>query len=89
MRGQIENAAVKHIIYRYGYAALPHYADEMIADFLAEEGMPATSLGDFPFMRLALREHRRALASPHSSSLRPAFIGSTRPPIKHGLDQSV
>jgi len=88
MRGQIENAAVKRIIYRYGYAALPHYADEMIADFLAEEGLPASSLSDFPFMRLALRQHRRALASPHSSSLRPAFIGSTRTPIEQGLDQS-
>jgi hypothetical protein len=60
MRGHLENAAIKTVIYRRGFAALPAYADEMIATYLGEHGVPPTPLADKPFMLLALRQHRAA-----------------------------
>ncbi len=60
MRGHLENAAIKTVIYRRGFAALPAYADEMIATYLGEHGVPPTPLADKPFMLLALRKHRAA-----------------------------
>jgi hypothetical protein len=60
MRGHLENAAIKTVIYRRGFTALPAYADEMIATYLGEHGVPPTPLVDKPFMMLALRQHRTA-----------------------------
>jgi hypothetical protein len=58
MRGHLENAAIKTVIYQRGFAALPAYADEMIATYLDQHGVPPTTLPDKPFMLLALRQHR-------------------------------
>jgi hypothetical protein len=60
MRGHLENAAIKTVIYRRGFTALPAYADEMISSYLNDYGVPPTRLADQPFMRLALRQHRAA-----------------------------
>ena len=60
MRGHLENAAIKTVIYRRGFAALPAFADEMIATYLDQHGVPPTTLPDKPFMLLALRQHRAA-----------------------------
>jgi hypothetical protein len=60
MRGHLENAAIKTVIYQRGFIALPAYADEMIAAYLDQHGVPPTPLPDQPFMRLALRQHRAA-----------------------------
>jgi len=60
MRGHLENAAIKTVIYRRGFAALPAYADELIATYLDQHGVPPTRLTDKPFMLLALRQHRAA-----------------------------
>lgn len=60
MRGKLENAAIKKVIYARGYAALPASADDLIRDFLAEHPGPPVSLLDQPFMRLALRQLRRS-----------------------------
>jgi hypothetical protein len=73
MRGRLENAAIKQIIYAHGYAALPEYADDMIADFLATHAMPAVALADRPFMALALARHRAAVR-PHLADLQPTKI---------------
>ena len=61
MRGQLENAAIKTIIYRNGFAALPLYADEMIAAYLRDHGVPPVPAVDRLFMRLALRQHSAAV----------------------------
>lgn len=60
MRGHLENAAIKTVIYQRGFAALPAYADEMIATYLDQHGVLPTTLPDRFFMRLALRQHRAA-----------------------------
>jgi glycosyltransferase involved in cell wall biosynthesis len=60
MRGLMENAAIKSLIYAGGYGALPAHADDMIAAWLADHPPPATSAADRVFMHLALRQHRAA-----------------------------
>lgn len=70
MRGKLENAAVKQVIYAGGYAALPTFADDMIRDYLAANPVPAVSLLERPFMFLALRHHRSAVR-PDADILRP------------------
>jgi hypothetical protein len=60
MRGRLENAAIKTVIYQHGFAALPTYSDDMIAAYLDRHGVPPTSLVDRFFMRLAVRHHRAA-----------------------------
>lgn len=60
MRGLLENAAIKEVIYRGGYQALPDTADDMIAGWLAAGGKVAASPIDRPFLLLALRQHARA-----------------------------
>jgi glycosyltransferase involved in cell wall biosynthesis len=70
MRGRVENAAIRQIIYAHGYAALPAYADDMIADFLATHPVPAVGLPDRPFMALALARHRAAVR-PAAADLQP------------------
>jgi glycosyltransferase involved in cell wall biosynthesis len=70
MRGRLENEAIKSIIYRNGYAALPDNADDMIAAWLAEGGTVRASLPDRPFLRLALSQHAAA-SRPTGESLQP------------------
>ncbi len=74
MRGRLENAAIKSIIYKTGYAGLPANADDMIEAWLASEGAPRTSLADRPFMALALRQHAQARRPP-SAGLEPVLVG--------------
>ena len=63
MRGRLENAAIKQIINRDGYGALPADADDMIAAYLARHALPAVGLADRPFLHLALRHHRKTRAA--------------------------
>jgi hypothetical protein len=54
-RGRLENAAIKSIIYRGGYGALPEFADDMIKEWLSQ--IPAVERRKYrrdPFTRLAL-----------------------------------
>jgi hypothetical protein len=77
MRGQIENEAIKQIVYSQGYEALPRYSDDMIDAFLVDRGAPRTSLLDRPFMMLAIRQHRQAHPI-DPASLLPVLFTSTR-----------
>ncbi len=78
MRGQLENAAIQSVIYTHGYAALPDFADDMIAAWLAAGGAPEAGLADRPFMALALRRHARAIR-PSATALQPVFLGDVTP----------
>jgi hypothetical protein len=73
MRGKVENAAIRQIVYAHGYAALPAYADDMIEEFLARNPPPSVPLADRPFMALALAQHRGA-RRPDAQSLQPRRI---------------
>lgn len=73
MRGRIENAALEIIINRDGFTALPEFADDMIAQHLAQHGVPKVSLHDRAFMRMAIK--RSALAHrPAPEDLRPVRL---------------
>lgn len=61
MRGLVENAAIRKIVNKAGYTALPDNADDMIRDFLVTNPVPQTSLPNRPFLELALRQHRAAI----------------------------
>ncbi len=76
MRGTLETEAIKAIVNALGYQALPRYADDMIADWLAHHPIPPTPLLDRPFMTLALRHHARA-RHPSEDALRPVLAGQT------------
>ncbi len=54
MRGILENQAIKDVIYRSGYTALPQYADDMIRAYVAAHGLPRVPLFDRPFLAIAL-----------------------------------
>ncbi len=69
MRGRVENAAIKRLVHEGGYEALPRFADDMIADYLAVHEAPAVAVQDRPFMALALRQHR-AVRRPAEDALR-------------------
>ncbi len=73
MRGLLENNAIKDVIYRDGYTALPGSADDLIADYLAVNGVPSVSLVDRPFLALALR-HLRVGQPPDPASLKPTRL---------------
>ena len=60
MRGRIQNAAIKDLIYRRGYEGLPDDADDMIASYLAAHGPPKVGWPDRGFQMLALRQSRAA-----------------------------
>ncbi len=60
MRGRVENAAIKRLVPVGGYQALPRFAEDLIADYLASHEVPAVGLADRPFMALALHAHRGA-----------------------------
>lgn len=86
MRGLLENAAIKRVIYSGGYEALPEYADEMIGKFVREQGVLHVGLADRPFMALALRHHRRFRRIP-AASLVAGKVASA--PIGHVLDSGI
>ena len=73
MRGVLENAAIKRVIQRGGYGALPDDADDMIRTDLADNPIPASSVIDRPFLALALRQHRRA-ARARAADLEPVRV---------------
>ncbi len=75
MRGRLETAAIKEIIYAHGYAALPERADDMIRAYLSAHGPLPTPLRDRPFMAAALRRVRSA-RPPDPASLIPALVAS-------------
>jgi hypothetical protein len=60
MRGKLQNQAMKEVIYRHGFAALPANADDLVRNYISAHGMPAVSFIDRPFMALALRQIRMA-----------------------------
>jgi hypothetical protein len=75
MRGRLENAAIKEVIYASGYAALPEHADDMIRAYLSAHGPPPTPLRDRPFMAAALRRVHGA-RPPDPAGLVPALVVS-------------
>lgn len=60
VRGRLQNAAIKEVIYRHGYAGLPADADDLVREHLAKHGAPTVRLLDRPFMELALWQIRAA-----------------------------
>ena len=73
MRGRIENAALEVIIYRDGFARLPAFADDMIADHLAIHGAPKTPLADRAFMHMAIQKSAAA-KRPSPEDLAPVRV---------------
>ena len=73
MRGKVQNAAIKTVIYRGGYSALPVFADDLIRDFLASNPAPAVSWPNRFFMEIALRQYRPA-QRPNGDHLKPIRI---------------
>lgn len=61
MRGAIENAAIKSIIYQNGYEKLSGNADDMIQDYLAEHNAPRVSAMDRVFQKLAIKQAAQAV----------------------------
>ena len=53
MRGRIQNAAIKDLIYRAGYEGLPEDADELVESYLAVHGPPKVGWSERAF-QLAL-----------------------------------
>ncbi len=76
MRGRLENAAIREIIYKSGYEGLPEYSDDMIQAFLAEHDDPRVSLPDRPFMALAKRQISRS-TKPDPQRLIPSRLFAT------------
>jgi hypothetical protein len=75
-RGRFENEAIKKIIYSAGYGALPHFADQMILDYLASTDVRVGML-DMP-SRLALRQLARP-RMPSVSELTPVTLACVMP----------
>jgi glycosyltransferase involved in cell wall biosynthesis len=76
MRGMLENAALMSSIYSGGFAALPHYADEMISAWLGNGGEVALGRIDRVFMSLALKRIA-AFERPDPASLEPMLVYAT------------
>lgn len=70
MRGRLQNEAIKAVIYRHGYTALPLDADDLVRDYLLTHSPPAVPLLDRPFMRLMLHQLQSA-GKPTFASLVP------------------
>jgi len=75
MRGRLQNEAIKEVIYRDGYAALPSDADDLVRSYLSRHSPPAVPILDRPFMALMLRQFRTA-RKPSPASLVPQRIAS-------------
>ncbi len=73
MLGRLQNAAIKEVIYRDGYAALPADAGDLVRNHLRKHSQPAVPLVDRPFMALALRQFRTA-RRPDPASLVPHCV---------------
>ncbi len=73
MRGRLQNEAIKAVIYRDGYAALPSNADDLVRDYLLTHRPPAVPIPDRPFMALMLRQLRMA-RKPTLASLVPQCV---------------
>jgi hypothetical protein len=78
MRGVLENAAIRAIIYTHGYQGLPEYADDMITGWLARGGRPEFGVGDWPFMALAMRQIARG-TRPAARDLQATVFATTGP----------
>ena len=72
-RGDLENLAIRSIVYDRGYEGLPEYADEMIQAHIARAGLPRVSLADRPFQALAVRQIR-AFRRPDPVRLEPVRV---------------
>lgn len=59
-RGRLENEAIKSIIYRDNYSALPEYASDMILQWLARNRYVPETLKERIFHPLALMDLRRS-----------------------------
>lgn len=73
VRGRLENEAIKLIIYRAGYEALPDDANEMILTFLSTRSVPSELLANRAIQRLAIWQITRA-RRPDSSNLMPLKV---------------
>jgi hypothetical protein len=65
MRGLIEVAAIRDLIYRRGYEGLPDDAAEMVEDYLTAYGPPKVGWVDRVFQMLALRQRAPERAPAH------------------------
>lgn len=79
MLGRLQNAAIKEVIYRAGYAALPSDAGDLVRNHLLRHGRPAVPILDRPFMALALR-HVQTARKPNPASLAPHYVASPTTP---------
>ncbi len=77
-RGRFENEAIKSIIYKDGYAALPESSNDMIRDFLSAHQLPPRSPKEKFFMRLALK-HLKNARNASAADLTPtlAYVSET------------
>lgn len=73
-RGVLENEAIKSIIYKSGYEALPRDAVDMIRDWLASHTLEPGSWRSSLFLQLALRE-LTLTRKPEPSALAPHAQG--------------
>jgi glycosyltransferase involved in cell wall biosynthesis len=73
MRGRLENAAIRSLVYESGYEGLPEYADDMIKTFVAQHGVPRATAFDRPFQALAMRQVNRS-DKPEPSRLQPILM---------------
>jgi len=72
-RGRLENAAMKWLIYRGGYPALPSHADDMISGWLGTGQRMPWSFRRKLFGRIALKELRSA-PRVHPPDLEPHLV---------------
>jgi hypothetical protein len=73
MRGQMENLAIKSVVYVSGYEGLPEYAGDMVKTYLARQGRPAVAVPDRPFQAMAIRQIR-AGRRPDPKLLEPVLM---------------
>ncbi|WP_376093941.1 hypothetical protein ACE7GA_00145 [Roseomonas sp. CCTCC AB2023176] len=76
-RGLLESAAIKSIIYRDNYAALPEDADEMLRSWLRGNDLPPPEAKHRLFLSLAKRQLRAGRAPLAPEGLRPALLHRT------------
>jgi hypothetical protein len=74
-RGRLEDAAIRSIIYRQGYAGLPRFADQMVLDWLAEDPARRPSRTDLAG-QVALRR-LRLRRTPFGAELAPRRLVDT------------
>lgn len=72
-RCTLQNAAIKKIIDRDGFSALPELADDLVREFLAANAAPNITFVDRPFIAAA-RWQVRTTIRPLPDSLRPVVV---------------